>query len=241
MDGLLGCRDSRLFRAAIFAGGLLFVAITPRISADDAATSPARRLPSKGLYAYVEYNGLLAHSAAWKGTAAHDILAKSSAGAMVTDVMRRQLESLVKLAPDRKFRGHEIVAIEEHLVDHGFALAFYDEDGHGSTVFILKAAGKDATRKIELVRRYILMSDDSKPLPNSTALRGRAIFKFGDQQDSNAEDGKPANDSPSRDILALTQTDLPKLLSTWFEGNDLIVVLGPNPDLLSLCKFEHGS
>ena len=31
---------------------------------------------------------------------------------MVTDVMRRQLESLVKLAPDRKFRGHEIVAIE---------------------------------------------------------------------------------------------------------------------------------
>ena len=87
----------------------------------------------------------------------------------------------------RAFSGSEMLGIQEHLVEHGFALAFYDEIGRTSTVFVIRAVGKQDAKQIERVRRYVFMSDETKPLPNSKPLRGRSVFKFGDQQDSDRD------------------------------------------------------
>jgi hypothetical protein len=216
------------------AASLFLVAIVPARAGAQPPSSPSRLLPSGGLDFYVEYDGLSGHEKAWKATAAYDILGGTPSGAMLADVTRQLLDQLSRLAPDRKFSGSEMIAIEQHLVTHGIAVAEYDEDGSTSTVFVLKTVGKQDPKLIELVRRYILMPDKEQPLPPSTSVRGRALFKFGDQQDSGREAKKePEVPKTAGDLLGTIETGPPKRLTAWFEGNDLIIVLGPNDELLA--------
>ena len=242
MSRLHGGCDSKLFWSNIVAGGLLFFAIVPVASAGESGRSPSRVLPSNGLYAYVEYDGLAAHSTAWKATAAYEVLGKTSAGAMLTDVARQLIDALSRNAPGRKFLGAEIIAIQQHLVDHGFALACYDEKGPTSKVLVVKAVGKTDSKKLELVRKYVLMPDEAKALPASTPQRGRAIFRFGNQQESDRDGEKNGRDSPAAAVgLELGIAGVSKLLSAWFEGDQLVIVQGPDPDLLSVMKGDVAS
>ena len=226
------CCDLRARWKANLLGGLLLVAIIPAAAAADPPRSSSRLLPSGGLDFYVEYDGLSGHEKAWKATTAYDILGGTPSGAMLADVTRQLLDQFSRLAPDRKFSGAEILAIEEHLAAHGFALAEYDEDGSTSTVYVLKTVGKQDPKLIELVRRYILMPDKEQPLPPSTSVRGRALFKFGDEQDSGRETKKEPEVIPTcADLLRAIESGPPNRLTAWFEGNDLIVVHGPNDEL----------
>ncbi len=233
-------RGWRSLRNSAFVAGVLVGALAlTEAKAVGAEGSPSRLLPSNGLYAYIEYDGLATHSAAWKATAAYDILGKTAAGATLGDVTRQLVDTFSKNLPTQKFSGSEIWAIQEHLVDHGFALAFYDDKGSKSAVFVLKSVGKPGPRQIERVRRYILMADDSKPLPSSTPLRGRAVFKFGDQQAAVREQDKNAQAQPNvTAVPPFTQTDSPSLLTTWFEANDLIIVKGPTNDWPTLIQGD---
>jgi hypothetical protein len=215
-------------RAALFCG-LLLVAIVPVTSAADAGRSPSRLLPSNGLYSYVEYDGLNGHEKAWKATAAYDILGRTPSGAVLSEVMLKLLDELCKMTPDRKFSGAEILAIQEHMVAHGFALADYEEVGAASRVYVLKAVGKHDTKLIALVRRYILMPDDAGPLPPSSSVRSRAVFKFGGQEVS----GREAKEEPDvaqtgADLFRILGLVIRQRLTTWFEGTDLIIVQGPD-------------
>ena len=238
----VGC-DSKLFWSTLLAGGLLFAATTPRASAAEPGRSPSRVLPSNGLYAYVEYDGLAAHASAWKATAAYEVLGKTSAGAMLTDVTRQLIDALSKKAPGRKFVGAEIIAIQQHLVDHGFALACYDEKGPTSKVLVVKAVGKHDSKKIELVRKYVLMPDDSESSSGRQRHCAAALsFGSGIRRNLIATAKKTADDSPAAATgLELGIASVSKLLSAWFEGDELVIVQGPDPDLLSVMQGDGAS
>ena len=223
MNWPVGTRGSRsCLRALSVASVLLLAIMNLEIAAD--GPPPARLLPANDLVTYLEHDGLAAHSAAWKATAAYDILGRTSCGAMVGDVMRQVIDNLFKEAPQRKFKGSEILAIEQHLVEQGFALACYAEDGDRSTVYVVKAAGKPGDRTIELVQRYVFTPDAPAPLPAPTIMRGRRVFKFGDQHDPDRQRARIVPTSTVGFVMSSPE----RLVTTWFEGNDLIIVDGPN-------------
>ena len=222
MNWPVGSRGSWFCPRALSVASVLLLAImTPEVAADGPPL--ARLLPANDLVTYLEHDGLAAHSTAWKATAAYDILGRTSCGAMLSDVTRQVIDNLFKEAPQRRFKGSEILAIEQHLVDQGFALASYAEEGCTSTVYVVKAAGKPGDRTIELVQRYVFTPDAPAPLPAPSVVRGRRVFTFGAQEPALA---------PRYNAIGFSGL-LPrpaKSVTTWFEGNDLIVVDGPNSD-----------
>ncbi len=217
---------------SVVLGGIFLAAIAPMATAADAARSPSKLLPCSGLYLYLEYDGLAGHTAAWKATAAYDILGRTPVDGMLKQVTRQLFDDLFKMAPGRKFNGSELLAIGEHIFENGFAVAFYDDDGDRSTVLVLRAVEKNESKWVERTRRYVLMPDEAGPLPKSTSLRERNLFKFGDQPEPGKEREKQA---PASAVEAVSfrgvGTDSAKRLTVWLEGNDLIVVQGPDDDL----------
>ena len=49
-------------------------------------------IPTEGLVAYVEYDGPDAQADAWKGTAAHAILAETPSGETLTSISRQAID-----------------------------------------------------------------------------------------------------------------------------------------------------
>ena len=151
---------------------------------------------------------------------------------MLEEVTRRLLDDLFALAPDRKFSGTELVAVGEHVFKHGFAVAFYDDDGDRSTVLVLRSVEKNQSKWVKRACRYLLMPDEAGPLPNPTSLRGRNLFKFGDEPEPGKAQEKQgsarADEVPSCRGVG---TDSAKRLTVWLEGSDLVVVQGPDDEL----------
>ena len=231
---MLDCFGSQGVRwKSVLIGTVFVAAIAPVAAAADAGRSPSTLLPSGGLYFYAEYDGLAGHTAAWKATAAFDILGRNPVAPMLEEVTAaRILDDLFELAPDRKLSGSELVAIGEHLFKHGFAVAFYDDDGGRSMVLVLRSIEKNESKWVERACRYVLMPDEAGPLPDSTRLRGRNLFKLGDQPEPGKEREKPAR-TPVDEVPSCrgVGTDSAKRLTVWLEGSDLFVVQGPDDDL----------
>ena len=188
MNEPVGSRGSRPPARAVARTFVFLVATLPAANGADGSTAGSRLLPANELVGYIEYEGLAAHSAAWKATAAYDILGRTPSGAMLSDVMRQVLENLFTRVPDRKFNASEILAIEQHLVDHGFARAIYGGEGPQSTVYVLRDVGKPDEQKIKLVSRYVLMPNAPVPLPTASVVRGRRLFRFGDHRESDRQE-----------------------------------------------------
>ncbi|WP_165251037.1 DUF1559 domain-containing protein [Paludisphaera soli] len=95
--------------------------------AEEARTSPARSVPADGLLAYFAFDGLKAHEAAWKKTAAWKALHETSLGALLDDLASQGLDLLGENEPRfREFRGPLKLAFE-HLKDEGFALGIFGD------------------------------------------------------------------------------------------------------------------
>ncbi len=120
------------FRVAVLAG-LLGVALAATASAQapdaretkpgpaDAGAKLARYVPREDLIVYLEFAGIDAHAEAWKKTAAHELLNRTTLGAMLTDMARQVADQVGGGGPDRAIRGSDILALVEHGVRHGFA------------------------------------------------------------------------------------------------------------------------
>jgi hypothetical protein len=194
--------------------------------ADEPARSPAQFVPATGLQFYLEYDGLSAYDAAWKASAAHDILVKNPNGATVLDVERRMLDQLFRLAfKDGKLSGAGFLTLQDHVVSRGFALASIVEDGESSTVIVLNGLGDEGGMgRFEATLRGFLRLGPKGPLPTSSGLRGRNLRAYPVE---NAEApialipnpfGGPGENVP------------PTSLTWWREGDSLIVVNGPRLD-----------
>ena len=126
MRGFLASRRSVVLALrAVFVGLALLAAMVPSARTAEPRTTAQRHFPAKGLVAYVEFDGLRAHANAWEATAAYAMLAKTPAGAMMNDLAMQVTDRLLKLIPDSKLTGAELIALQDHLVREGFAIGLH--------------------------------------------------------------------------------------------------------------------
>src|SRR4051794_22604908 len=103
--------------------GLLVLALCSTAAmAAEGRQEPSRVLPAAGLAVYVEYDGLEAHADAWKATAAYGMLHDTTAGAVATHAAERALRRILRLIPEAGVSGADLVLLQGHIVQHGFAL-----------------------------------------------------------------------------------------------------------------------
>ena len=136
-------------RPGLVAVGLALIAALGTASAANApGRSPARLLPKKGLVAYLEYDGLDAHAAAWKASAAGEIFNDTPAGSMLAELARQLLNRVLKEEPSMKVNAADLLGLPDDLVRQGFALAAYDHgDGASSIALVFNGLGRKGPRE----------------------------------------------------------------------------------------------
>ncbi len=171
------CTASRPRPTPILAGFIL-LALIPAARGQAPAKPPARLVPAEGLSAYLEYDGLDAHADAWKATTAHAILRDTPAGTTVAQVVQQLVDRALKETPGAELTGGDVVALHDHLLAHGFAVALYDEgEDQESAVFVLRGLGrKEARERFGRALRQMLGKEAAALKP--TTIRGRAIYQL---------------------------------------------------------------
>ncbi len=192
--------------------------------------SPSRFVPAQGLTAYVEYDGLDAHAAAWRATAGFAILQGTPAGAIIAATGRQLLANHNRVVTGNRVNAAEFIPLGERIIRQGFAVAYYEEAGGTSIVFVLNGLGiKESRARFERFVQFELSPDEpaiafpvlpqvpasdlaqAKELPRPKRFRGRDLYRIEDHD--NAGDEHTAR------------------WVWWFEGNDLIVVSGSIDEL----------
>jgi prepilin-type processing-associated H-X9-DG protein len=86
------------------------------------SSSLGRYVPAKDLILYLEFEGLNAHSAAWKRTAAYRLLNETRLGEMLEDLASQGLRALLaSLPPGKAPEPSEIIGAIKGAAAHGFA------------------------------------------------------------------------------------------------------------------------
>ncbi len=242
MRGFLASRRCvAISRRSIALGILLLAGFVPSTRADEPRPNPQRYIPARGLVAYIEFDGLRAHANAWEATAAYAMLAKTPAGAMMTDLTTQITDRLVKMIPGYKLTGADLIALEEHLVHEGFAIGFHHRgDEPDSWTIVINGAGRKGTR--ERFERFI--GSDLSPTPaakfppNPIPLRGRDVYQLKEKVTANGQEVPAAlapAPGPGVDLQELPVAVAPAprpeppaaevpWLSWWFEKDDLVLV-----------------
>ena len=192
--------------------------------------SPHRYVPAKNLVAYFEFDGFDAHAEAWKKTSAYAALSKTKAGAMINDVTRQAAEWLIE--ENVPFvKGADALALQSHLARSGIMIAIHTcgtEDVAVTCVF-RDLGHKDLEPSLKNLKRLLKYEGP----PKRTRIKGRDVYVF-DDDDSRLGSNigvepfplplakKPATDGAGSSITPW--------LSAWFEGDDLIIVIGPMED-----------
>ena len=222
---------SPCWRAALvvaFCG--LLVAASPVTAAE-----PTRYAPAKGLTAYIEYDGVRAHADAWKATAAYAMLQGTPAGKMTDEVARQVIDRILKMGPGVKITGADLIALNEHLMAHGFSFALYGaEGGDGSAVIVLSGVGRKPTReRLTHLVRELSSEEDGAEAAEIVRFRGRDLYRTKTKQKAEADpEADPAVPPPPEmaDADVKVVKVQPDGATWWFEGDDLILVQGPMPD-----------
>ena len=201
--------------------------------------SAQRYIPAKGLVAYLEFDGLRHRADAWKQTAACALLADTPAGSMMSDVARQVLDELLKLNAGGKLTGANLLALHEHLMQHGVVVAVHDcGDGSYSTMICLKNAGDQAMRKpLDRLADWITTGQEAGRKPTAIKLRGRDVYGRLPKAPPRDRDGfpKPGQGGPESAPVLTCQ-------SAWNEGGDLVLILGPDAvwaDLIDVDKEKE--
>jgi hypothetical protein len=102
----------------------------------------ARYVPAEGLVAYVEFDGIDAHTEAWRRTAAHAVLAETTTGAMLKAVIQQVADGILNQMDEKPLDGGQLAALVEHVARHGFAFGINaPEMGEGPPLVTLVIRG----------------------------------------------------------------------------------------------------
>ena len=215
--------------ALVFLAG---ATLTAGAAGAEPKDKPARLLPARGLVAYLEYDGLDAHAAAWKATAASAIVNDTKAGVMIAELAKQLLDRLLKEVPDAqgKVTSADLMGFPDDLAKRGFALAAYDHGkGGSSVVIVLDGIGRKGSRERfdRLVRGLRgLQGPNAAKFPAPIRLRGREVHQV---EESVAPMPVPAGiEAPVEPAPKKPPTPPEPYLSWWFEGDDLLLVVGPS-------------
>jgi prepilin-type processing-associated H-X9-DG protein len=140
--------------------------------------SPARFVPRKNLIAYFEIDGLDAHAAAWKKTAAYRLLNETTLGALVEDLATQAADALLERALKvEKPEGAKVVKAVEALFQRGMAVGVVDTDGPGPGLLV--AVVRDGA-KPELLDGFLTLERiPGMPASKTRERRGRTVHEVG--------------------------------------------------------------
>ncbi len=187
--------------------------------------SPQRYIPAKGLVAYLEFDGLRHHADSWKKTAAFALLADTPAGWMMSEVARQVLDELLKLNAGGKLTGADLLALHEHLMQHGVVIAVHDCGNESySTTIVLKNAGDQVIRQpLDRLTGWMMAGQEAGKRPAAIKLRGRDVYGRLPKAPPRDREGFPAvgvGGPESAPVLTCQ--------SAWYEGGDLVLIIGPD-------------
>jgi hypothetical protein len=228
-------RPTMLSPAAILCRCLLLSSFVATLAAAaEPRPSPHRFIPAKGLVAYVEFDGLAAHADAWRATAAHGLLLDTPAGSMITELAKQLVDRLCKEVPGGQVVGADLIALDDHLIQHGFAVAVHvlDENNSICTVVLTGFGAKPVRERLERLVTLASGVRDVTKLSAPVRVRGRDVHQIADPAPKNPHLG----DEP----FALPAQPAPPAgpsvpwLSWWFEGDDLVLICGPDADAAAL-------
>jgi hypothetical protein len=122
----------------------------------------------------------------------------------------------------------DVNALYEQLSRHGFVFAVYSHGNDGfSFVFALNNFGNENLRSsLAHAKQYF----EPFGRPAQTRIRGREVYQFDDRPE--LAQWEPVEDPfplplLKKPAIAITAKPVAPWLTTWFEGNDLVVVGGP--------------
>ena len=169
------------------AGVWAVIALTgPVFGQDDRAGAPslARLVPDANLAVYAEFEGVDAHSQAWKKSAAYKILNDTTMGALMKDLAVQGIDAARPAGGDRP-NGAESVAALEHLLRKGGVLAFYSPPLPNPPHALLVFRGGDQGELRGVLDQFAAANSEPKGLKTSIEKRGRTITSY-DQRDRGA-------------------------------------------------------
>jgi hypothetical protein len=188
-----------------FAAVLLLSAGAPAAGPGPQApgTSLGRFVPAEGLIAFLEFDGIERHEAAWKGTAAHAVLNETTTGAMLASLFTQLADVAAAQNQQMPLGGKEWADLVSHVTRQGFALGVNRTDEAGPFPLItavLRDAGKPPVKASfeKLLRALVPEGAVSQLL---TRQDGRKLVLV------RGAEGQPG-------------------WVFWFEGDDLIISVG---------------
>jgi hypothetical protein len=177
-----------------------------------ADTSPlARYFPAANLLVFAEFDGLDAHTDAWRQTAAHDILTKTTTGAMFEHIFEHLAARDMSGSPS----AEALSTLLSHVVRRGFAFGIVRPPANPRPTviaFIARGAGQSPIRSLcdRLLRET---ATGRRPVQTATH-RGREISSL----------MSPAGQGAA----------------WWFEKDDLVVALNSPEGIDSLLTTLEG-
>ncbi len=127
-------------------------------------------MPREGLAGYLEFDGLDAHAAAWKGSAAYKLLNETRLGALIEDIVRQLItQAQAPIAPGDVIGGFKLVARQ------GLAVGVWGKDPEDlHTVAVFRGGGQ-----AELKRLVELVTSRGQPA-DAVEKAGRTVHQMND-------------------------------------------------------------
>ncbi len=114
------------------------------------AESLARYVPLRDLGVYIEFQGLDAHRAAWRGSAAYKILNETKLGALLEDLARQGIELVQQsVAREKQVEASAVIELVKHAGRQGFAIGAWNIDREMTgIVFVFRHAEMPEVRRL---------------------------------------------------------------------------------------------
>jgi hypothetical protein len=162
---------------------------TAQVQPTSSVTALPHFVSRDNLICYVGFEGLDAHSEAWRKTAIFKMLNQTSLGAMLEEVSAQLFDKLLESVPNRKITGAELVSLVKLAAHKGWVLAL-NGDHRGpdhllGTLVLRGAAAKDKeTKSISSRLLGTLMGPDPKPKIERKDGRVLVVVPTGSAEDA---------------------------------------------------------
>ncbi len=135
----------------------------------------ARYVPQQDLISYLEFDGVDAHQAAWRASAAYKLLTSTKLGVLLEDLVGQYTEVSQQFTPaESRVKSADIIGTFELAARQGFAFGAWEKGPEQvGTVFVVRGGDRpELHRLLELATR----SDPApEPVQKSGARSTRSI------------------------------------------------------------------
>src|SRR5271157_3971814 len=172
-----GSRLVLLVAAVIVLNGRGAIGQTPGSSA---APPLARYLPQQDLAAYLEFEGLDAHAAAWHKSTAYKLLSDTSLGTLLEDIATQAIDQAQKSGrEDKRVAAADYLNLLKHAARNGLALGVFGKGPDNTHVVVVVRKGNqpEIARLLETLAAAGPCQPEQKPEPAQKS--GRAVHALG--------------------------------------------------------------